>query len=181
MAWRPTRFLSEGELENLTPGKVTGWMKFAGMKNRVTFDLKGDFHRDIRGARIRFKGDGKEENVEAASYMDSFAQHQTGNVGDITAGLPPHDYGDNPFIEWYSDQNGRVVIEIEPQQIKVVGNLLPWTQQEPVSREQQARNMGEFLGDIAQAANIPPDRMLCVGRKNPASTAKTSNTERNAK
>jgi len=111
--------------------------------------------------------------------MDSFAQHQTGNVGDITAGLPPHDYP-GPYIEMYGDQNGRVVIELEPQQVKVVGNLLPWTQQEPDSREQQARNMGKFLGDIAQAANIPPERVLCVGGTNPT-TAKTSNTERNAK
>jgi hypothetical protein len=97
MAWRPTQYLLNGELDNTTPGKVTGWMKFAGMKNRVTFDLKGDFHRDIRGTRILLTGNGQEKDTEASSYMDSFAQHQTGNVGDITAGLPPQDYGDNPF------------------------------------------------------------------------------------
>ena len=180
MAWRPTRYLLEGELENLTPGKVTGWMKFAGMKNKVTFDLKGDFHRDIRGTRIRLTGDGQEEDTEAPSYMDSFAQHQTGKVGDITAGLPPQDYVDYPYIEWYGERNGRIVIELESQQIKVVGNLLPWTQQEPVSREQQAQNMGKFLGDIAQAVNIPPDRVLCVGGTNPT-PAKTSNQERATK
>ena len=161
MAWRPTRYLLEGELENTTPGKVTGWMKFAGMKNKVTFDLKGDFHRDIRGTRIRLTGDGQEEDAEAASYMDSFAQHQTGNVGDITAGLPPQDYVDYPYIEWYGDDNGRIVIELTPEQIAVIGNLLPWTQQEPTSREQQAQNMGKFLGDIARAVNLPPERAIC--------------------
>ena len=181
MAWRPTQYLLNGELDNTTPGKVTGWMKFAGMKNKVTFHLKGDFHRDIRGTKILLTGDGQEEDVEAASYMDSFAKHQTGKVGDITVGLPPQDYGNSPCIEWYGDQNGRVVIELEPQQVKVVGNLLPWTQQQPVSREQQAQNMGKFLGDIAQAANIPSDHVLCIGGTNPAPTAKISNTERNAK
>ena len=39
MAFRPTRFLIEGELDNTHPGKVTGWMKFAGLKEKVTFDL----------------------------------------------------------------------------------------------------------------------------------------------
>ena len=67
------------------------------------------------------------------------------------------------------------------QQVEVIGKLLPWDQWEPVSREQQARNMGKFLGDIAQAANIPPDHVLCVGGEAPTSTAKTSNTERTAK
>ena len=56
MTWRPTKYLLEGELDNTKPGKVTGWMKFAGMKNRVTFDLDGDFCRDIRGAIVVLAG-----------------------------------------------------------------------------------------------------------------------------
>jgi len=39
MAWRPTQYLCEGELDNTNPNKVTGWMKFAGMKEKVVFDL----------------------------------------------------------------------------------------------------------------------------------------------
>ena len=163
MAWRPTNYLLEGELDNTTPGKVTGWMRFAGMKNKVTFDLKGDFHRDIRGAKIHFIGDGREKDVEAASYMDGFAQHQTGKVGDITAGLPPQDYVDYPYIEWYGDDSGRVVIELEAGQINVLGTLKPWTETEPISREEQAQNMGEFLGQIAQDLDLPADRTICVG------------------
>jgi hypothetical protein len=92
MAWRPSRFLLEGELDNTTLGKVVGWMKFAGMTCKVTFDLAGNFHRDIRGAKIRFKGDGKKDDPEAPSYTKGFACHQSGKVGDMTAGLPPHDY-----------------------------------------------------------------------------------------
>ena len=106
-------------------------------------------------------GDGQEEDAEAASYMDSFAQHQTGNVGDITAGLPPQDYVDYPYIEWYGDGNGRVVIELAPKQIAVIGNLLPWTQQEPASRKQQAQNMGKFLGEIARSLTLPHERAIC--------------------
>ena len=57
MAWRPTHYLIEGELDNTQPGKVTGWMIFAGKKGKVVFDLDGAFHRDIRGAKIYLKGE----------------------------------------------------------------------------------------------------------------------------
>ena len=154
MAWRPTRYLLEGELDNTTTGKVTGWMRFAGMKNKVTFDLKGDFHRDIRGTRIRFAGDGEEEDVEAASYMEGFAEHQRGKVGDITAGLPPHDYGKAPYVEIYSEENGRIVIELEPVQVEVIGTPIPARESYPISREQQRCNMAEFLGGIAAEMNL---------------------------
>ena len=121
MAWRPTRCLLQGELDNTKPLQVTGWMRFAGMSEKVTFNLKGDFHRDIRGAKICFAGDG----ADAGRYMSCFAAHQTGDVGDITAGLPPRDYVDYPYIEWYSDQNGRVVIELEPEQVQLIGTAPP--------------------------------------------------------
>ena len=38
----------EGELDNTQPDKVTGWMKFAGMKDKVTFDLEGNLLRLAR-------------------------------------------------------------------------------------------------------------------------------------
>jgi len=171
MAWRPTNYLLEGELDNTTPGKVTGWMRFAGMKNKVTFDLEGDFHRDIRGAKIHFIGDGREKDVEAASYMDGFAQHQTGKVGDITAGLPPQDYVNYPYIEWYGDDSGRVVIELEAGQIKVLGTLKPWIGTEPISREEQDLNMVASLGQIILDLNLKPGQELS-DRKTEANTTK---------
>jgi hypothetical protein len=99
MAWRPSKYLLEGELENTMPGKVTGWMKFAGMKEKVTFNLEGDFHRDIRGAKIRLTGRYRGSEAEAVSYMEGFALHHRGKAGDITAGLPPVDYLDRPYVE----------------------------------------------------------------------------------
>ena len=81
MAWRPTQYLIAGELDNTVPGKVTGWMQFAGMDKKVTFDLAGDFHRDIRGAKIHFSNDAEANSDEAQGYMDGMASHQTGNTG----------------------------------------------------------------------------------------------------
>jgi len=122
MACRPTHCLIEGEFDNTRLGKVTGWMRFRGMKDKVTFDLKGDFHRDIRGAKIQFKGAAAETQPpsDAEQYMKGLAQHQTGKVGDITAGLPPYDYGKTPYFEWFGEENGRVVIELESTQIEVI-------------------------------------------------------------
>jgi hypothetical protein len=150
MAWRPTEYLIEGELDNTELGTVTGWMEFAGVDRKVTFELVGDFHRDIRGAKVHFVGPGRRDDPAAAGRMNGMATHQTGKAGDITAGLPPRDYGDYPYVEWYSQQNGRVVLELEPEQMQVIGTPIPASETEPISREQQNRNLGGFLCDIAK-------------------------------
>lgn len=153
MAWRPTKYLKEGELDNTVPGRVTGWMQFAGMRERMTFELEGDFHRDIRGTRVRLKGEGRDDDPAAEKYRETFSARQTGKVGDITAGLPPQDYGTTPYVEFYSNENGRVVLELEPGQIEVIGTALPFEEQEPVSRIEQHRNMAEFMTQLAQGMN----------------------------
>jgi hypothetical protein len=163
MAWRPTQYLIEGELDNTNPGKVTGWMKFAGKKKKVTFDLEGNFHRDIRGAKIHFSNDADADSDEAQRYMDGLASHQTGKTGDITAGLPPKDYVDYPYIEWYSDENGRVVIELEAVQVEVVGTPIPALESDPVSRKEQAQNMAGFLCGLAADLGLPENCAVAVG------------------
>ena len=148
MAWRPMRYLRRGELDNRIAGKIKGWMEFVGMK-RVTFDLKGDFHKDIRGTMICFTGDGSSRDTQQArNYMQGFASHQTGRAGDITTGKPPSDYKVGyPYIELYTDQHGRMVIELEPEQVTVLGTLRPFLDAEPVRPEQEMSEMAE-RGDI---------------------------------
>ena len=155
MAWRPTRHLLEGELDNSTLGKVVGWMRFAGMKETVRFDLQGDFHRDIRGAKIHFRGDGNENDPKAAAYMQGFAEFQTGSAGDITAGLPPYDYTRYPYLEWFGEHNGRVVIELEPEQVQVIGQPIPACESDPIPREEQDRKMAQFLAGLSQEMQVP--------------------------
>ena len=164
MALRLSAYLIEGELDNTHLGTVSGWMQFAGMKEKVTFDLKGDFHRDIRGTKIHLRGDASEADppADAQSEMEGIAVHQSGNVGDITAGLPPADYVDYPYVEWYSDQNGRVVLELQPAQIEVIGTPIPACESDPVSRDQQRQNMAEFLGDLATEMNLPQEQAVCI-------------------
>src|ERR1700730_17481442 len=92
MAWRPYENLIDGELDNRTPGKVKGWMHFFRNEKapiRVTFDLEGDFHEDIRGAVIRLSNPNPSDKyLDGGTYMDGFSPIQRGTAGDITAGLP---------------------------------------------------------------------------------------------
>ena len=91
MAWRPYENLIDGELDNRTPGKVTGWIRFFRNEQpplRVTFDLEGDFHEDIRGTVIRLSNPNpSDRNSDGGTYMDGFNPIQNGTAGDITAGL----------------------------------------------------------------------------------------------
>jgi len=162
MAWRPTEYLIEGELDNRNPGKVTGWMKFAGMQKNVTFNLEGDFHRDIRGAKVRLRGDGESANAEEAEkYMEGFAQHQTGSTGDMTAGREPADYVSYPYWEWYAE-NGRVVVELEPDQVELLTQPIPACESDPLDRKKQAENMATFLCGVASACGIPEQRAIAT-------------------
>ena len=92
MAWRPYENLIDGELDNRTPGKIKGWMRFFRNEKaplRVTFDLAGDFHEDIRGAVIRLSNPNPSDRYrDGGTYMDGFNPIQRGTAGDITAGLP---------------------------------------------------------------------------------------------
>jgi hypothetical protein len=164
MAWRPTPYLIEGELDNTTPGRITGWLRFAGLADRITLDLTGNCHRDIRGAKIHITGDGDPADPAATQDMADCALHQTGHAGDITAGLPPVDYVAQPYIEWYSDQNGRIVIEPDVDQVQVVGRPIPAIESDPISRAEQARNMSRYLAQLSADTGIP---VLLAGGANP--------------
>ena len=54
---------------------------------RVTFDLEGDFHDDIRGTKIRISNPQPSDRYEGkGTYMDGFEPMQQGTVGDMTGG-----------------------------------------------------------------------------------------------
>jgi hypothetical protein len=153
--------LIEGELDNTQLGRVTGWIQFAGIKGPVVLNLRGNFHRDIQGAKIRFTGDARWESPEAIACMRGFSRSQNGKVGNITAGLTPADFGAYPFVEWYSEENGRVVIEPDRNHIEVIGQPVPL---------EQATNLMEFLATIVRSiAGHGVVLAIRAGRQLPAS------------
>ena len=173
MAWRPNDQMIEGVLDNTAPNKVTGWMRFAGMKEKVVFYLEGNFHRDIRGAKVRLRGEGESANTEESEkYMEGFSKLQRGNVGDMTAGREPADYVNYPYFEWYGSDNGRVVIELEPDQVEILTQPIPAIESDPLDRKQQAENMAGFLCGIASACGIPENRAVAIGETTAVERAK---------
>ena len=173
MAWRPSEQFIEGVLDNTVPGKVTGWMLFAGMDEKVIFDLEGNFHRDIRGAKVRLRGDGESTNLaEAQQYVEEFSTRQRGKVGDMTAGREPVDYVKYPYFEWYGEDNGRVVIELDTDQVEILTPPIPACESDPIKRSQQAENMAGFLCDLANGLGIPESRAVAMGQTTAVEQAK---------
>jgi hypothetical protein len=162
MALRPCEQLVEGELDNTVLGKVTGWLKFVGVKEVVKLDLVGDFHRDIRGTKVYLRNAYPElPTGNRVKNLESFSAVQTGEVGDMTAGLPPQDYVDHPYFEWYSEASGRVVLELDPDQVEVIGKPIPACESDPVSREDQDRKFNTYFENMSEALrqqlSSPPD------------------------
>ena len=120
MTWRPSAFLLEGILDNRTPGRISGWLRFAGLAEKVVLDLEGDFEPDIRGRRIAFRSAYVGREATAKAYMEGFQERQSGKAGHITLGGPPYSWTDFPYIEWCSAENDHVVLYLEPHQVAVL-------------------------------------------------------------
>ena len=204
MAWRTYDNLIDGELDNRTPGKVTGWMRF--FRNgkrplRVTFDLAGDFHEDIRGTMIRLSNPNPSDPVTApGTNMAGFDRMQRGTVGDITAGLPLgpwtdaiaqklmaqnelywdeagiqgserekrrrewseryrthieaedlfYPYVQYPYIEWYSEKNGRVVLELDSSQVEIVKGNSALKEKTPAELHEDEQRRDKAFGSFFQ-------------------------------
>lgn len=116
MAFRIAASLIEGVLDNTVPGCVKGWVSFAREREaplHCTLELDGDFHDDVRGRILHFWNDHPSE-VEGLDHLNP---NQKGKTGDITLEYVQR----HAYIEWYSDYNGRVVLEIPLIQCEVLG------------------------------------------------------------
>jgi len=159
MAWRVAEFLVRGEIDNRTRGRVTGRLWFAGRAEPVELDLRGDAWRDLAGRRLVFTHDRPKTGLPA-----SFAARQTGVVGDLTASrkvkvpeIPleqiggyaaakkpfPWHWGNALYLEWFSEANGRVVIESAAYRLTVAG-AATWDMTPAEETEQRSAN-GEAL------------------------------------
>jgi len=120
MAWHPTDYLLEGELDNTVPGSIVGWLRFAGIQGKVELKLVGDFLTDIKGRKLAIQAKFIGSKRKAVRDMDGFARRQHGRAGLITSGGPNSKNVDYPYIEWYGDRNDRVVLMPGPEQIAVI-------------------------------------------------------------
>ncbi len=170
MAWRIEESVIRGEIDNRVRGRVTGRLWFTGRAESVELDLTGNGWRDLAGRRLEFT------NPEPQpGDLGSFAARQTGVAGDITASrkvkvpdIPmdqigeynaakkpfPWHWANSLYLEWFSETNGRVVIESASYELKIVGE--PAWEMTPEEEESQRRANGEamtgFMEQLAGAA-----------------------------
>ena len=175
MAWRIDEHLLRGEIDNRTPGRVTGRLWFAGRAQPVELDLEGNAWRDLAGRRLEFVNPEPKPGLDA-----SFATRQHGAAGDITASrkvkvpdIPldqigeyyaarkpfPWHWGNCLYLEWFSAANGRVVIESASYQLTISPDST-WDMTPAEEETQRAANgaaLGDFMQRLAEAVPSKPD------------------------
>lgn len=174
MAFRPTANLIEGILDNTTPGLVRGWIDFYRKGKEplhCVLELDGDFHDDIRGRILHFWNDhpsdmgydGSLGRIESA-YMDTMHPIQRGKAGDITA-----DNHGSLYIEWYSERNGRVVLNLPRENAEVLGMHVDLQKLPP--RKSHPEAFDEYMRKLAVAfrkqMKDPNASVLILGREGP--------------
>lgn len=173
MAWRIDEAVVRGELDNRVRGRVTGRIWFAGRPEPVELELTGNCWRDLAGRRLEFKNpEPKPGNLEILAAM------QRGSVGDITASrkvkvpeipmdqireyyaakkpLPWH-WGNALYLEWFSESNGRVVIESASFELKIVDE--PTWEMSEAGEEEQRKANGAAMAGFMDRLTVAAERM----------------------
>ena len=174
MAWRIDESVLRGEIDNRTRDRVTGRIWFEGLARPVELALTGNAWRDLAGLRLEFVNPVAVKKPLSADEVAGFAARQTGVVGDCTASrrvkVPevtmdelmdlyrqrkpfPWHWGNSLYLEWFSDTNGRVVIE-SASFLLTVSPDIAWDmtpEEEAVQRRKNAKAMGGFMQQLGAA------------------------------
>lgn len=156
MAWRIHDNVVRGEIDNRERGIVRGKIWLKGIGEPVTLDLTGNACADLAGCLLAF------ENTKETFAMRSdarLAPLQCGTVGDLTASrkvrvcdmpteevylrkkkkLPvPEHMANCIYLEWFSELNGRVVIESTDYKVTISPPAWRLTSEEEENRQKEA-------------------------------------------
>lgn len=182
MAWRIHDSVIRGELDNGTRGTVRGRLWVHGLEEPVRLELEGNACADLAGCKLKFNNPGPTMPLRPA---DALAAEQRGRVGDMTASrkvrvfdvplqeaceclrrgeTPPEHTANCLYLEWFSQQNGRIVVESADYSLSVSAPEWRLSSEE----EQQRRQTMElgwtgFLQGLTEAvhdeqAKVPADK-----------------------
>lgn len=165
MAWRLDEAVEHGLIDNTVEGITTGKIWLAGRDEPLILSLNGDCWRDLAGTVLEFENPSPQPNAEASS-LDT---EQTGIVGDITASrkarIPdiseeeiseyyqqdreiPCKWRNILYLEWFSEINGRVLIESAGYTLTVSGR--EWDMDEDLEEAQKLANLSAMRDFLAQ-------------------------------
>lgn len=129
MAFRIDQAIVRGEITNEVPGIVTGRIWLAGREKPIVLQLEGNCLTDLAGSSLTFSNPSPSPQT-----IDGLATYQIGKAGSMTASqkvrVPtvsdeeltqliakratiPSRWSNCLYLEWFSDANGRVVIQSE--------------------------------------------------------------------
>ena len=129
MAFRIHDSVVRGEIDNRVKGMVRGKIWVEGRADPITLELQGNAWPDLAGCLLTFNNPIKRM---AHHHLDSLNSLQRGGIGDLTAsrkvrvpavpmeeflnwpkgkGRPPSRWANCLYLEWFSEGNGRVVVE----------------------------------------------------------------------
>ena len=129
VAWRIHDSVIRGEIDNRVKGIVRGKLWLNGLSGPVTLELKGNACADLAGCLLKFKNPAKTFPMRK---QPEFNPRQRGRIGNLSASQkvrvftipneeafemiergkkPPERTANALYLEWFSEGNGRVVIE----------------------------------------------------------------------
>jgi hypothetical protein len=170
MAFRIHDSVVHGEIDNRVKGIVRGKIWVMGRTAPVSLELQGNAHPDLAGCLLTFTNP---HECIPHHGLESLNPIQQGSIGDLTASrkvrvmeipmpeaylmkkrgehIPEH-MANLLYLEWFSQQNGRVVIESADYELRISVPEWRLTPEEDAERARQAAaGMDHFMQQLTQA------------------------------
>ena len=165
MAWRIDESVVRGEIDNRKKGEVHGRLWLEGRAEPVMLELTGNAWPDLAGCLLTFTN---RLSPVQQPHLTGFDLLQRGSIGDLTASRkvrvfdvpteeaylmckrgkkPPEHLANCLYLEWFSERNGRVVIESTDYELTISAPEWRLTKDED---EQRARDAAAGLGGFMQ-------------------------------
>ena len=170
MAFRIHDSVVRGEIDNRVKGSVRGQIWLDGRAEPVVLELEGNAWPDLAGCLLTFTNPQKRV---PHPHLDALDPVQRGRIGDLTASRkvrvfdlpldeamekihrkekPPEHLANSLYLEWFSEANGRVVIESADYQLTISPPEWRMTPQDEAERGQQAaEGMEGFMKKLTEA------------------------------
>jgi len=170
MAFRIHDSVMRGEIDNRVNGIVRGKIWVAGRAEPVMLELEGNAWPDLAGCLLTFTNSQKRI---PHPHLDSLHPIQRGRIGDLTASRkvrvfdvplqgaldmihrgakPPEHMANSLYLEWFSEANGRVVIESADYELSISAPEWRMTREQDAERARQAAaGMADFMGKLTEA------------------------------
>src|SRR3989441_3357192 len=170
MAFRIHDSIVRGEIDNRAKGIVRGRIWVEGRAEPVSLELKGNAWPDLAGWLPTFTNPQKRIPHQ---QLDSLNPIQRGSIGDLTASRkvrvfdvplekalemirrkekPPEHMANSLYLEWFSEANGRVVIESADYELTISAPEWRMTPEEDAERTKQAAaGMDGFMQKLSEA------------------------------